>query len=130
VDIAEFQQWTRESDEETGWDALTTPQLLAHLTEEIGEVARAVNRLCGYAEGEEQALLTANLGTELLDALWFLTKLANRFDIDLDHEMAAFIERMMTKRHAYHGNLVRAMRHLDREVAAARDMLNPCDDTR
>jgi NTP pyrophosphatase (non-canonical NTP hydrolase) len=128
MDIAGFQQWTRESDEETGWDALTTPQLLAHLAEEIGEVARAVNRICGYAEGEEQALVIANLGTELLDTLWFLTKLANRFDIDLDREMTTFVERMIPKRHAYHGNLVRAMRHLDRELAAARDMLDHCDD--
>lgn len=39
MDIAEFQEWTRDRDAETQWNVVTTPQLLAHLMGEIGEVA-------------------------------------------------------------------------------------------
>jgi NTP pyrophosphatase (non-canonical NTP hydrolase) len=92
MQIAEFQRWTQDADRETQWDLITTPQLISHLTEEIGEVAQSVNRIYGYAEEKKQHKHRANLGLELVEAFWFLAKIANRFDIDLDAEASNFIE--------------------------------------
>ena len=46
--IRDFQQWTAEHDRVTGWDAITPLQILAHLTEEMGEIAQSVNRVYDY----------------------------------------------------------------------------------
>ena len=89
--INEFQQWVKDADGETRWDCLTTVQLLSHLTEEVGELARSINRIYGYAE-ERDAHLT-NLGREVMDVFWFLVKIANRFDVDLDAEAQSLIQR-------------------------------------
>ena len=43
--IREFQKWVKDADDETQWNCLTTLQLLAHLTEEVGELARSINRM-------------------------------------------------------------------------------------
>jgi len=56
MQIAEFQRWTKNTDRETQWDLITTPQLVSHLTEEIGEVAQSVNRIYGYSEEEKKAI--------------------------------------------------------------------------
>jgi NTP pyrophosphatase (non-canonical NTP hydrolase) len=45
--------------------------------EEIGEVARALNRLYKYQEGESKEDQRLNLAHELVDAFWFLVKIAN-----------------------------------------------------
>jgi NTP pyrophosphatase (non-canonical NTP hydrolase) len=122
--IAKFQQWTRNADANTQWNLLTTPQLLAHLTEEIGEVAQSVNRIYGYAQGEEKEQQLANLKLELVEAFWFLIKLANRFDIDLDSEVENFVGNADEWLDKYHSVLVRGLQSLDRELSVAKDALN------
>ena len=93
MDIKEFQEWTREFDETTGWELLTTPQLLAHLTEEVGELAQSINRTSEY-RGEVRDQHLKNIGVELVDALWFLVKIANRFEVDLSTNLQAFVDRV------------------------------------
>jgi len=120
--VAEFQQWVRDRDDETQWNCLTTPQLLSHLLEEVGELARSVNRTLSYADEKDEHL--ANLGHELVDVLWFLVKIANRFDLELDAEMQAFVERAgETSAETivrYRGELVAGLRSLDQELMAAK----------
>ena len=66
MQIAEFQRWTKDTDRETQWNLITTPQLISHLTEEVGEVARSVNRIYGYADEKVKREHQANLGLELV----------------------------------------------------------------
>ena len=124
--IAEFQQWVREADAETQWNCLTMPQLLCHLTEEVGELARSINRILGYAEGKEEHL--ANLGHEVMDVFWFLIKIANRFDIDLDVETQGFVRRAGELSEEivarYRGELIAGLRTLEQELLAAKRSLD------
>jgi NTP pyrophosphatase (non-canonical NTP hydrolase) len=116
--ISEFQRWTKDIDSRTQWDLITTPQLISHLAEEVGEVAQSVNRICGYPEEKEKHL--ANLGVELVDVFWLLAKIANRFDINFEREVEDFVERADTGREQYHDRLVSGLRALEDELLKAR----------
>jgi NTP pyrophosphatase (non-canonical NTP hydrolase) len=120
MQIAEFQRWTQDTDRETQWDLITTPQLISHLTEEVGEVAQSVNRIYGYKDEEEKQIHRANLGLELVEALWFLLKIANRFSIDLDTEASDFIENADEWQGKYLDDLMSSLRALDQELSAAK----------
>jgi NTP pyrophosphatase (non-canonical NTP hydrolase) len=126
MQIAEFQQWVKNADDRTQWNLLTTPQLLCHLTEEVGELAQSLNQIYGYAGKREEQL--ASVRQELTDVLWFLVKIANQFDVDLDVEAQGLVSRqsewptaMIEK---YRGELIAGLRTLDRELAAAKSKLN------
>jgi NTP pyrophosphatase (non-canonical NTP hydrolase) len=122
--IAEFQQWTRDIDRDTQWELLTTVQILSHLTEEVGELAQSINRIYEYT-GEVQQKYLANLSGELVDTLWFLIKIANRFDVDLDAEVKSFVERAnQWPIEKHHGKLVEGLTTLDKELSKARTSLN------
>jgi NTP pyrophosphatase (non-canonical NTP hydrolase) len=123
MQIAEFQRWTKNTDKETQWDLITTPQLVSHLTEEIGEVAQSVNRIYGYSEEEEKQSHRANLGLELVEAFWFLLKIANRFGIDLDAETSDFIENADEWQDKYLDDLISSLRALERELSTAKKEL-------
>ncbi|MBN1934347.1 MAG: hypothetical protein JW934_06765 [Anaerolineae bacterium] len=124
--IAEFQQWVKDADEETQWNYLTTLQLLSHLTEEVGELARSINRIYGYAEEREAHL--ASVGHELMDVFWFLVKIANRFQVDLDVEAQGLVQRAgewtveMTGKHRR--ELVAGLQALNEELVVVRSKLN------
>jgi len=126
MDIAAFQQWVRDADGDTQWDCLTTLHLLSHLTEEVGELARSINRIYGYAEERDAHL--ANLGRELLDVFWFLVKIANRFDVDLDVEAQSLVQRAdewTTETIEKHRReLVAGLQALDQELEAAKRSLD------
>ena len=122
--IAEFQQWTRDIDRDTQWELLTTAQVVCHLTEEIGELAQSINRIYEYT-GEVREKYLTNLSVELVDALWFLIKIANRFDVDLDAEVKSFVERAnQWPIEKHHGKLVEGLRTLDKELLKARSELS------
>ncbi len=123
MQIAEFQRWTKNTDRETQWDLITTPQLVSHQTEEIGEDAQSVNRIYGYSEEEEKQSHRANLGLELVEAFWFLHKIANRFGIDLDAEASDFIENADEWQGKYLDDLMSSLRALDRELSTAKKEL-------
>jgi NTP pyrophosphatase (non-canonical NTP hydrolase) len=122
--IAEFQQWTRDIDRDTQWELLTTVQILSHLTEEVGELAQSINRIYEYT-GEVRQKYLANLSGELVDTFWFLIKIANRFDVDLDAEVKSFVERAnQWPIEKHHGKLVEGLTTLDKELSKARTSLN------
>jgi NTP pyrophosphatase (non-canonical NTP hydrolase) len=124
--IDEFQQWVKDADDETQWNCLTTPQLLSHLTEEVGELASSINRIYGYVEEREAHL--ASLGREVMDVFWFLIKIANRFDVDLDVEAQGFVQRAgewsveMVRKHR--GELIASLQALDQELLTAKRSLD------
>ena len=124
--IVEFQQWVRDRDDETQWNCLTTPQLLSHLIEEVGELAQSVNRILSYAEEKDEHL--ANLGHELVDVFWFLVKIANRFDLDLDAETRGFVQRAgewsAETGGKYRDELIAGLKSLDQELLAAKRRLD------
>ena len=124
--IAEFQGWVKTTDDETQWNCLTTPQLLSHLMEEVGELARSINRVLSYAEEKGEHL--ANLGHEVMDVFWFLVKIANRFDLDLDVETRSFVQRANGRTAEtvakYRDELVAGLRALDQELLGAKSSLD------
>ena len=73
---------------------------MACLTEEVGELARAMARTYGdqsFKHGEK-----ANIGEELADVLWVLLCIANQTGTDLTQELALSVEkktRRDSKRH-------------------------------
>ena len=122
--IAEFQQWTKDVDRDTQWELLTTVQVVCHLTEEVGELAQSINRIYEYT-GEVREKYLANLSGELVDTLWFLVKIANRFDVDLDAEVKSFVERAdQWPVEKHHGKLVEGLKTLNRELLKSRASLN------
>ena len=66
--------------------------MLARLTEEVGELARAVMHRFGGKKpkaGEDEG----NIGEEIADAIFVLVCFANSLDIDLDREFAAMMKK-------------------------------------
>ena len=90
--IDEFQAWTRSRDAAIGWDAVPLAQLACHLAEETGELVRSINRVYEY-RGEVREQHTRNVAVELVDAAWFLFKIANRFGVSLESELSSFARR-------------------------------------
>lgn len=82
----DYQEWFRRYDRARGWDRILPAHTLAHLTEEVGEVARLVLTLEGYRDlpPEERSETVDELAMEINDAFVFLVQLANAFGIDLE----------------------------------------------
>ena len=75
---------------------------LAQLTEEVGEVARVVNRVYGDQSFREPGQVT-DLGDELADVLWVLMALANQTGVDLTDAFRRSLEKKTARdrdRHA------------------------------
>jgi NTP pyrophosphatase (non-canonical NTP hydrolase) len=81
--ISEFQRWIEEYDRARGWDRVLPSHTLAHVLEEMGEVAREVLTLEGYRAGDAEAA-RARLAEELGDCLTLLLKLAYQCGVDAE----------------------------------------------
>lgn len=82
----------------THWDGEYWPPHanLARLTEEVGEIARAVNQ--GYGPKRvKQDEAVANLAAELADALFALLCIANSTSVDLQAAFDAALEKYRTR---------------------------------
>ena len=91
ITIRDAQSRVRQFVEARGW--LTPPyEIMVHLMEELGEIARCILTLHNYG-GQHTAKNDPNveLDAELGDALYLLLKLANEYDIDLG---TAFCKKM------------------------------------
>jgi len=118
--INKFQNWTKENDKASQWNILTTLQCLSHLVEEVGELAQSINRVYEY-RGEVQKKYRENLRQELVDTAWFLVKIANRFDINLEDEIAEFVSRANNwPLEKHHDKLINGLMTLDKELSSAR----------
>lgn len=114
--IGEFQNWAREHEQRMGWDQFTRVQLLAHLFEEAGELAQSVNRCYEYQD-ETCGDHLENMKMEIVDVLWFVFKIADRFGVDVEHEITSFVERADSWTPDKHGHkLVNALDELRKEL--------------
>ncbi len=71
-------------------------EILARLTEEVGEVAREINHMFGPKKkkpGEE----TKELGDEIADVIFTLVCMANSLHIDLDKSFKKMMDKMNTR---------------------------------
>ena len=75
--------------EEGYWSPLSN---LARLTEEVGELARAVNHAHGEKPRKSSETDVA-VAEELADVLFVIVTLANSLDIDLDEAMRAVLKK-------------------------------------
>ena len=84
---------------------------LGMLTEEVGEVARLINRTYGqqsFKTGEKPECTKSAIADELADVIFIATCLANQMDIDLDAAFKLNLDKKLgrdTERHAANPNL-------------------------
>jgi NTP pyrophosphatase (non-canonical NTP hydrolase) len=80
------------------WTSQYTPQywppyeMLARLTEEIGELAREINNLYGVKKKKPDEP-TKNLGQEITDVLFTLVCMANSHGINMQEEWVEMMEK-------------------------------------
>jgi len=84
-DLNEFQNYIKELCIERGWDKNSSSQLFLLLTEEIGEVAKAIRNHTNLHTHKTQnkEKTKAELASELADVLNYLLDISNHFEIDL-----------------------------------------------
>lgn len=92
MDAKEFQQWILEYYASRGWSDLDVFVRIGFLSEETGEVARAIRALeIGRDRPDEPTRSFAeskrNLTEELGDVLGNIAVIANKYDIDLEDIM-------------------------------------------
>src|SRR5690625_4697598 len=89
METSEFQEWVKEYYESRGWSDLDIFIRIGFLSEETGEVARAIRSLeIGRDRPDEYTASLAeskrNLTEELGDVLGNLVVIANKYNIDLE----------------------------------------------
>jgi NTP pyrophosphatase (non-canonical NTP hydrolase) len=80
--LADYQKLIRELIVERGYNEETVPEVLMLLTEEVGELAKAIRKINGQKTHEDSKI--HNVAEELADCLWLLIDISNRLDIDLE----------------------------------------------
>lgn len=79
--LADLQLFIAEVCRERGWDKRSATEKMLLLTEEVGEVARAVRKELRL--GDKKPETTEHLAEELVDVTNYILDIANHFDIDL-----------------------------------------------
>jgi len=126
IDLAEFQKWVSDADKSGNWHLLPLSMLMSRLTEETGELARAVNRLYLAADSQERAACRENAARELADSLWYLAKIANRLDVSLAGELEDMVRRSSSwPGQQFDEELRRTLKGIDDELSPARRWLEP-----
>lgn len=89
--IKELQEDVNTFVNERGWQ---TPMgdILIHVVEELGEVARNVLRMKNYG-GQHTADKDNNMGEELADVFYLLLKMANECNVDLEKAFTSKMEK-------------------------------------
>ena len=119
--LAEFQRWTDRIDREDGWDALPLVHCSTRIAEEIGELSESISGLY-LLRGKEQQAHRDNIAHEIVDVLWFLVKIANRLEIDIESETDKLVERSKSwPRETYREHLRNCMEYLAEEMEQARN---------
>ena len=89
-----MQKQVREFDEQHGWFGDKSSQIALHAVEELGELARELLKEEGYKQGN---LDREELSSELMDLLYLILKIANKYDIKLDDEWSKTLTRYKIK---------------------------------
>jgi NTP pyrophosphatase (non-canonical NTP hydrolase) len=80
--LANYQELVKQLVMERGYKEETVPEVLMLLTEEVGELAKAIRKLNGQKTHQDSKV--HNVAEELADCLWLLIDISNRLDIDLE----------------------------------------------
>lgn len=80
--LADYQKLVKQLVLERGYNEETVEQVMLLLTEEVGELAKAIRKLNGQKTHTDSKVHEA--GEELADCLWLLIDLSNRLGIDLE----------------------------------------------
>lgn len=80
--LRDFQEYIRRMVEERGFDKETPKDILILLTEEWGELARAVRKAEGLKTAEDSR--KTKVAEELADCFIYLLDLANQYGIDME----------------------------------------------
>ncbi|MFH1125845.1 MAG: MazG-like family protein [Candidatus Altiarchaeota archaeon] len=94
MDIIQMQKQVREFDEKHDWFKDKPSQIALHAVEELGELARELLKEEGYKKGKADKKEISN---ELMDLLYLILKLANKYDLKLDEEWRETLERYAKK---------------------------------
>jgi len=93
MDIAAYQRWFADYDRERAFDLIEPSQVVVHLMEEVGEIAREVLYLEGYRDPAARDDAVEHLSEELGDAFVFLTKIAVHYGIDLETVVSGIVSK-------------------------------------
>lgn len=86
--MADYQTYIQKTCEERGWDKRTSLEKMLFLTEEVGELAKAVRKEYG-SYGYDKPQDATHLAEELVDVLNYVLDLANVYEVDLDKAFRA-----------------------------------------
>jgi NTP pyrophosphatase (non-canonical NTP hydrolase) len=85
--LEDFQRFIKELIVERGYHEETVPEVMMLLTEEVGELAKAIRKLNGQKTHQDS--LVHDAGEELADCFWLLIDLSTRLGIDLEKAFRA-----------------------------------------
>ncbi len=88
--LGNLQNYIKDIAEERGWDKNNYLEIFLLLSEEIGELAKAMRNRAGLYAENKKPTTQEDLEYEFADVLNYLLDLANCFDIDLEK---AFIKK-------------------------------------
>jgi NTP pyrophosphatase (non-canonical NTP hydrolase) len=80
--LADFQKLVSQLIIERGYNEETVPEVMMLLTEEIGELAKAIRKSNGQKTHQDSRI--HDVAEELADCLWLIVDISNRLDIDLE----------------------------------------------
>ena len=100
LSIRQLQTFHESLDREKGFD-LDMLRNVAYLSEELGEVVRAIRDLIGAADPPALEEARSHLGEELADCLAYIVKLANYGGVDLQEAYVSKMQRNLTR--VWHG---------------------------
>lgn len=82
--LKDLQKYIKDIGEERGWDKNTHLEIFLLMSEEIGELAKAVRNYSGLYAEDAKASKKFELEEEFADVFNYLLDLANYFNIDLE----------------------------------------------
>jgi NTP pyrophosphatase (non-canonical NTP hydrolase) len=85
--LSDYQQFVKQLIVERGYNEETLPEVMLLLTEEIGELAKAIRKLNGQKTHQDSRI--HDTAEELADCFWLLIDLTTRLDIDLENAFRA-----------------------------------------
>lgn len=81
-EFSKLQKQVFEYDKKSNWLEDDSREIVLHMQEEVGEIAREILRFYKYKK--DKIFLKENLSGEISDLLYLTLKLANKFQIQLD----------------------------------------------
>ena len=93
--MADYQTYIDTICKERGWDKRTALEKMLFMTEEVGEVAKALRKELGYDGSKPETI--DHLSDELVDVVNYVIDIANMHGIDLEAAFRAKWEKNATR---------------------------------